>query len=126
GTEPLNKLTYQVLSRGSVVATAMLDGNGKRDFTFKLLVTPSMAPTAHLVIYYDRSEDEIVVDSLVFNVAGLFENKVSINFNVNETKPWETVDVILTADPDSQVHILVVDQSVLLLKSGNDITPDKV
>ncbi|KAJ1347537.1 hypothetical protein KIN20_002614 [Parelaphostrongylus tenuis] len=31
-----------------------------------------------------------------------------------------------TADPDSFVALLVVDQSVLLLKSGNDITPQMV
>ncbi|CAL1532265.1 unnamed protein product [Lymnaea stagnalis] len=126
GTEPLRKLTYEVLSRGSILNTGRLDGKGDKEFTFTLNVTSSMAPTAHLVVYYDRNNDEIVADSLAFNVDGLFDNKVSIAFGTNETQPGDEVDVVLTADPKSRVHILAIDQSVLLLKIGNDITPEKV
>jgi hypothetical protein len=34
--------------------------------------------------------------------------------------------VDLKADPNSQINVLAVDKSVLLLKTGNDITKDKV
>ena len=49
-----------------------------------------------------------------------------MSFNKNESEPGQSVEVLLTADPMSMVNVLAVDQSVLLLKSGNDITEDKV
>ena len=52
--------------------------------------------------------------------------QVSVGFNRNESQPAQEVEVVLTADPMSMVNVLAVDQSVLLLKSGNDITEDKV
>ncbi|CAL1532264.1 unnamed protein product [Lymnaea stagnalis] len=126
GTEPLLQLTYEVVSRSSVVNIGRIDGNGDKELTFTLKVTPSMAPTAYLVVYYDRNNDEIVADILAFTVDGLFDNKVSVAFSTNETKPGQKVNVVVTADAESQVHILAIDQSVLLLKAGNDITSDKV
>ena len=46
--------------------------------------------------------------------------------NKAEAQPGDSVRVQVNAEPHSQVHLLAVDQSVLLLKSGNDITQAKV
>jgi len=40
-------------------------------------------------------------------------------------EPGKTVDVTVKAKPNSYVGVLGVDQSVLLLKSGNDLTQVK-
>ncbi|XP_059152580.1 CD109 antigen-like isoform X3 [Physella acuta] len=126
GTEPLNQVSYEVFSRGSKAATGTTNGNGQKKFTFKLTITPLMAPTAHIVAFYARGNDEIVADSLAFLVEELFINKVSVSFNKNQSQPNEDVVFEVTADPNSNVNILAVDQSVLLMKTGNDITPKKV
>uniref|UniRef100_A0A2C9L8N3 Alpha-2-macroglobulin domain-containing protein n=1 Tax=Biomphalaria glabrata TaxID=6526 RepID=A0A2C9L8N3_BIOGL len=76
--------------------------------------------------YIRRDSNEIVTDSLAFNVEGMFENKVSVAFKENETDINKNVSLELSADSDSQVYVLAVDQSVLLLKTGNDLTPNKV
>ena len=44
----------------------------------------------------------------------------------NQVEPGEKVKLTVKADPDSSVGLLAVDQSVLLLKSGNDITKEMV
>ena len=44
----------------------------------------------------------------------------------DEALPGSRMLVDLQADPQSQINVLAVDKSVLLLKSGNDITGDKV
>ena len=41
-------------------------------------------------------------------------------------KPAETLDIDIRTEKDSFVGLLAVDQSVLLLKSGNDISRDEV
>lgn len=40
----------------------------------------------------------------------------------NSVEPGKAVDVSVKAKPNSYVGVLGVDQSVLLLKTGNDIT----
>lgn len=56
----------------------------------------------------------------------LFVLQVSIDFDRQKAQPHDDVHVIVTADPASIVNLLAVDQSVLLLKSGNDITASEV
>lgn len=45
---------------------------------------------------------------------------------LRRSKPGRSLYVRVQADPGSQCNVLTVDQSVLLMKSGNDITPAKV
>lgn len=52
--------------------------------------------------------------------------QVSMNFMKDEVLPGSQMLVDLKADPKSQINVLAVDKSVLLLKTGNDITKDKV
>jgi CD109 antigen len=126
GTEPLKEVVYEILSRGSLVGSGTLDGKGETSFISEFLVTPDFAPTAHLLVYYNRGVDEIVADSLALNVKGIFRNNVSISFDTTKAEPHTNVSLEVTAEPGSEVYILAVDQSVLLLRTGNDITPKKV
>ena len=52
--------------------------------------------------------------------------QVSIEFSTNGTEPGQNLDLTVRADPDSFVGVMAVDQSVLLLDSGNDITKEMV
>jgi len=52
----------------------------------------------------------------------LYRLQVAISFDKTTAQPGENVSVTVTADPQSFVNLLAVDQSVLLLKSGNDIS----
>lgn len=51
---------------------------------------------------------------------------MKVDLASEQTKPSETVDISVTANPNSFVGLLGVDQSVLLLKSGNDIDKSTV
>lgn len=56
----------------------------------------------------------------MYYASSLFQ--VNINTNSEETRPGTNVELTFEAKPNSYVGVLGVDQSVLLLKSGNDIT----
>ncbi|XP_059169319.1 CD109 antigen-like isoform X2 [Physella acuta] len=126
GTEELSTLVYQVLSRGVIVKTGTINANNQKVFPFSVVSEPSMAPSARIVVYYVRPDGEVVPDSISFDISGAFNNKVSINLDRTDVEPGDNVTVITTADPDSSVNLLAIDQSVLLLKGRNDVTDSDV
>ncbi|XP_067663527.1 CD109 antigen-like [Haliotis asinina] len=125
-TQPLDTVWYEVISLGSIVTAGHLDGGMEKSVNFTLPVTPHMAPHARLLVYSILDDGEVIADSINFDVQGLFSNKVTLGFSRNESQPHESVDVKVSADPQSFVSLLVVDQSVTLLASGNDVTSDMV
>ncbi|XP_059152608.1 CD109 antigen-like [Physella acuta] len=121
-----SSIGIKVVSKGSIQHSGTVNGNGQKEFTFLLQVTPSMAPTAHLLVYYIRGANDVIADSLAFVVGGAFNNKVSLSFSANQSQPRDEVQLTVTADPDSHVFVTAVDQSVLLLKSSNDVTTKQI
>ncbi|KAI6203725.1 hypothetical protein M3Y94_00589600 [Aphelenchoides besseyi] len=125
-TEPISVVTYQVMARGSVILSQELQMSGDLA-TISFSATPQMAPGARLVVYAIRSANqEILVDAMDFKVDGLFQNEVTLGVDRTSAEPGDPVKFTVKADPDSYVGLLAVDQSVLLLKSGNDITKEMV
>ncbi|XP_059162968.1 CD109 antigen-like [Physella acuta] len=122
GTEELSILLYQVLSRGNIIKSGTINGNNQKSVNFSVVSEPSMAPSARIVVYYVRPDGEVVPDSISFDISGAFNNKVTVDLDMADVEPGDDVTVVTTADPDSNVHLLAIDQSVSLLKSGNDVT----
>jgi len=52
--------------------------------------------------------------------------QVSLSFSHSEVTPGDQLSLTVRAHRDSYVGVLAVDQSVLLLKGGNDITQNMV
>ncbi|XP_021365550.1 CD109 antigen-like isoform X1 [Mizuhopecten yessoensis] len=125
-TENVPEVRYQILSKGMVLEAGTFDMRQQTEGVFPLVITADMAPKARMIVQYVRDDGEIVADGITFKVDGVFKNPVAINFDRNSAKPKESVRVDLEATPNSQVYILAVDKSVLLLKSGNDISEDEV
>ena len=82
-----------------------------------------MAPRARLVVYGVRSDNnEILVDAIDLDVDPIMTNDVSVTLDKSEVQPGDKMNVNVKADKNSYIGLLAVDQSVLLLKTGNDIT----
>ncbi|XP_071958012.1 CD109 antigen-like [Antedon mediterranea] len=125
-TEVPHNIVYMILSKGNIVLTGTLTGLTSTQNTLNVAITADMVPSAKLIAYYVRSDNETVVDVYNFNVDGSFENKVSLSFSSDVVEPGDNINVDIAATGGSLVYLLAVDQSVLLLKSGNDITQKKV
>ena len=52
--------------------------------------------------------------------------QVTVHMDKSQAEPADTVHVTVRATPQSTAYLLAVDQSVLLLRSGNDITAGQV
>ena len=126
-TEPLTRVIYEVMGRGDLVLARSVEVPNSNTFDIRFMVTHPMAPKARIVVYYVRKDNqEVVADALNFDVEGVFRTEVTVSTNVKETKPGALVDVRVDTKPNAFVGILGIDQSVLLLKSGNDITQQDV
>ncbi|WKX89879.1 hypothetical protein Q1695_009040 [Nippostrongylus brasiliensis] len=127
-TEQVPVLTYQVMSRGAVVLSKEIPVNSDHT-TISFTATSDMAPKSRLIVYAIRSgNQEILVDATDFKVDGLFRNNVTLSIDKTSAEPGESVSFKVSADPESYVGMLVLDQSVLLQKwkliSRNTIPPD--
>ncbi|XP_046746805.1 CD109 antigen-like isoform X2 [Diprion similis] len=125
-TAPLKYLSYQVLGRGDILNAGSVKVPEEYTVKFKFLATYVMAPTAHIVVYYMREDGEIVADSLNVDLDGALQNFVDIKTMPNETSPGGNVDLVISSKPNSYIALLGVDQSSILLKSGNDISHDQI
>lgn len=66
----------------------------------------------------------VLVDHLYHSV--FVTPQVNVTFSVETAKPGDTVNLVVSAKPNTTIFLLSVDKSVQLLKSGNDITQDTV
>ncbi|KAL5012797.1 hypothetical protein ScPMuIL_011348 [Solemya velum] len=124
-TEAMPHLFYQIMARGNVVKEERVDIGGKTVTNITFLVTSQMSPSAKIVVYY-MSGNNVISETDEFDVDGLLQNQVSLSFDRAEAEPGDNISLAITADPQSVVNLLAVDQSVMILGTGNDVTHTQV
>ncbi|XP_009320150.1 PREDICTED: alpha-2-macroglobulin-like protein 1 [Pygoscelis adeliae] len=100
----------------------MLKGGFSIPLTFSLIY----APAPRLVVYVIFPNGKIIADSAIFSVSVCFRNKVELGFSTPETLPDSEVGLHLLAAPGSTCAVWAVDQSVLLLKPGKELSSSLV
>ncbi|CAL7935225.1 unnamed protein product [Xylocopa violacea] len=102
---------------GSVVSLANKtdDDPVVHRFPLSVKVTPSMAPVSELLLYYVRSDGEIVATTYTIEVGNCFENKVKTAWHTDVQTPGSTTQYHVEAAPWSLCGISVVDKSTLFL-----------
>uniref|UniRef100_A0A182SSJ6 A2M_N_2 domain-containing protein n=1 Tax=Anopheles maculatus TaxID=74869 RepID=A0A182SSJ6_9DIPT len=125
-TTPMKFFTYQLLGRGDVLLSNTVAVPESRTHKFKFPATFAMVPRAKLVVYYIAANGDMVSDSQVITFDSELQNFMKVSLSKDQTKPGQDVEISISTNPDSYVGLLGVDQSVLLLKSGNDITKEQV
>ncbi|KYN22068.1 hypothetical protein ALC57_05544 [Trachymyrmex cornetzi] len=125
-TAPLKYISYEILGRGDILDAGSIYVQDKYTTSFKFLATYVMAPIAHVIVYYVRTDGEVLADSLDVELTGVLQNHVSYYLKCLSFMPGENVNLMISAKPNSFIGLLGVDQRSLLLKSGNDISYDQV
>jgi hypothetical protein len=77
-TENLQYLHYQVVGRGGILASHLVNPRNSKVFTFRVWATFAMVPEASLIVYYYRPDGEIVSDRVELRFENRLENYVSI------------------------------------------------
>ncbi|XP_066273833.1 alpha-2-macroglobulin-like isoform X2 [Branchiostoma lanceolatum] len=96
------------------------------ELTIKFKVVPSLSPLVRLLVYYVREDGEVVADSSSIKIASCLENNVSVSFPKESQLPGATTKLTVKASPGSLCSVGVVDKSVHLMRSSNQLTQGKV
>uniref|UniRef100_A0A670KHM3 Alpha-2-macroglobulin like 1 n=1 Tax=Podarcis muralis TaxID=64176 RepID=A0A670KHM3_PODMU len=95
-------------------------------FSIPLMIDQKAAPRAKLLVYTLHPHGELIADSISFEVEKCFRNKVSLQFSKKEALPASGIGLNLKAASNSFCALRAVDKSVLLLRPGEDLTPESV
>lgn len=117
----------QGTSRGNIVWALSREPTNLTEFQFDIKLDQRMTPVLKVLCYYVRPQNnELIADSVDVQVGGLVRNSIKVSASREEAKPGQEVELTVKTKPNSFVGLLGVDQSVLLLKTGNDITNKEV
>uniref|UniRef100_A0A1B0D7P4 TEP1-F n=1 Tax=Phlebotomus papatasi TaxID=29031 RepID=A0A1B0D7P4_PHLPP len=125
-TEPMTHFTYQIIGRGDIIVSKTVEVPSRTSHTFKFLASFAMVPEAALVVYFVRPDGEIVSDRQPIKFRSSFQNFVKLELDKLQAGPGDDISLTVNTKPNSFVGLLGVDQSVLLLKSGNDLSKDEI
>ncbi|XP_061104533.1 alpha-2-macroglobulin-like [Conger conger] len=123
---------YLVLSKGSIVQhgrfeVMLNEAEVKRgELSFSLKRTGDLAPHAQVVVYTVLPDGEVVADSYDFPIQLCFKNKVSLQFSSTQELPGGKVFLELQAQPGSLCSLRAIDQSVLLMRPGKELSAQEV
>ncbi|XP_062310598.1 alpha-2-macroglobulin-like protein 1 [Osmerus eperlanus] len=123
---------YMVMSRGSVVRSGRLpvsvvkNSENRGTLRVPLEHVDELAPVAQVVVYTIMPNGVIVADSMDFPVELCLKNKVSLQFSSLQALPGGTVSLMLKAQPGSLCSVRSIDQSVLLLQPGEELSSQSV
>ncbi|XP_071964431.1 pregnancy zone protein-like [Antedon mediterranea] len=97
-------------------------------FSFKLSIdiTSKMSPDAKLLIHYAREDGEIVADSIELKIVRGLPNEVILEFEEDMTRPGDKTTLLVQAAANSLCAVGIVDKSVQLLGTTNQLTDDRV
>jgi Alpha-2-macroglobulin bait region domain len=84
-----------------------------------------MFPKSSVIIYYLNS-GEIISDKVEVEFENELLNHVEVKLSANQLKPGENLDITVKSKQNSFVGLLGVDQSVLVLRKGNDLTKSEI
>nr|XP_016940111.1 CD109 antigen isoform X3 [Drosophila suzukii] len=123
--EEMSYFVYTIVGRGNILLSETIYvPKGLRTITVKFRPTFSMVPKATVYIHYIFNGD-LYFEEKSIDFEKDFLNSIDISAPVS-AKPSEEVKLRVKTDSDSFVGLLGVDQSVLLLKSGNDLSRDEI
>ncbi|KAF1393660.1 hypothetical protein PFLUV_G00018340 [Perca fluviatilis] len=123
---------YLVLSRGAVVLQGVKRTEVKDklvnegEVSFKLTVSPDMAPDVQVVAYAILPSETVIANSADFSTEQCFSHKVSLEFSPSSAVPGEETIMQVTAQPESLCGVSAVDQSVLIKEPGKTLDADKI
>lgn len=131
----LPSYTYLIVGCGQIletktISTTLSDGDNNTESSkhvYHFSFTPSFdyAPRPKIVVYFIRNRTIVSANSSV-ELMDDFKNFIDLDVTPNTAKPGQMVDINVKSNPNSYVGLLGIDKSVLILRSGNDLSINDV
>ncbi|XP_075152773.1 thioester-containing protein 1 allele S3-like [Haematobia irritans] len=115
----LSYFVYTIMARGKIIKHEYVKVDPEsKCHSLTLKASYEMAPRAKIIVYF-VDNGQLRFDETTITLPENFENKLEISAP-EEAKVSDDITLTIKTEPDSFVGLLGVDQSVLLLQSGND------
>ncbi|XP_030601195.1 alpha-2-macroglobulin-like [Archocentrus centrarchus] len=123
---------YLVLARGNIAMQGFKriqvkdQAVNEGEVSFKVRVSPEMAPDVQIVAYAVLPSKHVIADSADFSTEKCFSNKVSLEFTPSSAVPAEKTNMQVTALPHSLCGVKAIDKSVLIKEPGATLEAEKI
>ncbi|CAG9766032.1 unnamed protein product [Ceutorhynchus assimilis] len=125
-TEPMRYINYVLMARGDVLQTNSFQIDQKNIFRFRFTAVHAMVPISHLFVYYIKDNGELIGDVVDVEVDVLFDNFINIDLSTDETEPDLDIELTVRARQNSYIGLMAVDENVLKLRPGYDVTLQEI
>ncbi|XP_039080347.1 pregnancy zone protein-like [Hyaena hyaena] len=115
-----------IIARSGTHVLSIERGNMKGVFAFSFQVEPDIAFAAQLLLYSILPNGEIIADTKEIDTENCFANKVGLSFSSVQSLPASNINLEVSATRHSLCGLRVVDQSVLLMKPRDELSPQLV
>jgi CD109 antigen len=109
-TQQSSNFYYEVISRGTVVFS---DFTRRSDIAID--TTYLMSPESRLIVYQVLPNSEVAADYLPFTVTAGYPQTVTAEFDREEARPGDQVDINIRTQGEAKVGLAAVDRSVYIL-----------
>ncbi|XP_065357347.1 thioester-containing protein 1 allele R1 isoform X2 [Calliphora vicina] len=122
-SQPLPYFDYNIIGRGNILKSGHVDLADKPK-VYNLTLTPELAwaPNFGIYVYYVDEKGEYHYAEQRYHIDFELQNQINVTA-AEQVKPGEEVALKIQTEPNSFVGLMAVDQSVLLLRSNNDLNP---
>ncbi|KAM4637020.1 alpha-2-macroglobulin-like protein 1 [Discoglossus pictus] len=111
---------WQVYANGQINQNSAFRHTADKEFkgsaSFTFAVTANLVPVATIFVYVVLPNGGLVADSADFTVTTCYPNKVALQFSEEETLPGSEVSLHISAAPNTNCSVRIMDTSVLLLR----------
>ncbi|EDW65046.2 thioester-containing protein 1 allele R1 [Drosophila virilis] len=122
--EPMKYFMYQIVGRGDIILSRNVDVADNNYHTIKFLASFAMMPRAKLLVYMIVN-GEFVYDEQIIQFEENLLNAVQIEAPIR-APPGQDIDIGISTKPYSYVGLMVVDQNAATLRSGHDLTHERL
>ncbi|XP_044739302.1 pregnancy zone protein-like isoform X4 [Chrysoperla carnea] len=95
-------------------------------FDLVIDIDADMSPIANLLIFYVRSDREVVSASTTIKIQKCLKNKVKANWNSEQVYPGEMTTLNIKSSPNAVCSVSAVDKSTSFLSKSSKITKSQV
>ncbi|KAL7015206.1 hypothetical protein ACKWTF_016340 [Chironomus riparius] len=122
----ISQLFYKVIIKSGLIDSKSVNFSPSKEHALEISFHKLMVSSVQVIIYYITENGEIVSDKVNVEFDTNLPNYINLNLHTNQTRPGENVTITAETIENSYVGLVGVDQSVLLLKSTNDLTREAV
>lgn len=129
--QPLSSYTYLIVSRSKILESKTIavanEPGDEAPHTYRFNFVPNFdyAPRAKIIAYY-MNDDNIISTTVCAEMYNDFKNFVELSVEPAVAKPGQSVELCVSSNANATIGLLSFDESVSILRSGNDLARDEI